>query len=163
MYSMVGFQTKMKWPEQRRVFAMIPGLENADFFRFGSIHRNTYLNSPQVLTPDLSFRANRRIFAAGQITGVEGYVESAAIGLLAGRFAVGRCQGRSPAPPPRGTVLGALLNYVTSGPLGKFEPMNANLGLLPPTEKRRGEGKEQRHIRQCDAARLEFKQYLASH
>lgn len=156
MFSMVGFQTKMKWPEQKRVFSMLPALANAEFLRFGSVHRNTYFNSPQILSKNLSLKAAPRIFLAGQITGVEGYTESAAIGLLAGRFAAGNF-----ASPPATTVIGSLLSYVIDGGLGDFQPMNANLGLLPPTERRRGESKQDKKARQCAAAREAFQAYLA--
>jgi methylenetetrahydrofolate--tRNA-(uracil-5-)-methyltransferase len=161
MYSMVGFQTKMKWPEQKRVFGLIPALREAEFLRFGSVHRNTYLKSPEVLAPDLSFRAEPRVFLAGQITGVEGYTESAAMGLLAARAAVAKVRGEAFAMPPRDTMIGALAHYVTHGGLGEFQPMNANLGLLPPLERERGESKAQRKARQCQRARERFAEYQA--
>lgn len=156
MYSMVGFQTKMKWPEQKRVFSKIPGLQNAEFLRFGSVHRNTYVNSPKVLHSNLSIKAHPRVFLAGQITGVEGYTESAAIGLLAGRFA----GSKDFKAPPTSTVMGALLSYVTCGPLGPFTPMNANLGLLPkPDLGEKGLKKinksERKHM-QLDRAKKDF-------
>ena len=132
MYSMVGFQTKMKWPEQKRVFAMIPALRQVEILRYGSIHRNTYLKSPEFLAKDLSFKNAPRIFLAGQITGVEGYTESAAIGLLAGRACIAKIRGEDFVMPPRDTMLGALGHYVTQGCLGPYQPMNANFGLLPP-------------------------------
>jgi len=156
MYSMVGFQTKMKWPEQKRVFSMIPALRNAEFVRFGSVHRNTYIKSPEVLAHDLSFRSNRRVFLAGQLTGVEGYTESAAMGLLAGRAAVAALRGNEFAEPPRASIIGALHRYVTQGGLGPFQPMNANLGLLPPVEKRRGQSKVERKQLQCGKSRDAF-------
>jgi methylenetetrahydrofolate--tRNA-(uracil-5-)-methyltransferase len=159
MFSMVGFQTKMKWPEQRRVFSMIPALTEAEFLRFGSVHRNTYLLSPKVLGPDLSFRASPRIFLAGQVTGVEGYTESAAIGILAGRAALARVKGETFAMPPKDTMIGALAHYVTFGGLGDFQPMNANLGLLPPAGKRKGESKPERKARQCGEARRAFETF----
>lgn len=134
MYSMVGFQTKMKWPEQKRVFAMIPALKNLEILRYGSIHRNTYLKSPEFLNADFSFKKSNHVFLAGQITGVEGYTESAAIGLLAGRACAARLGGDSFSLPPKETILGALGRYVTEGVLGPYQPMNANLGLLPPPE-----------------------------
>lgn len=162
MFSMVGFQTKMKWPEQKKVFSMLPALAEADFLRFGSVHRNTYVNSPKVLSGDLSFRSAPRIFLAGQVTGVEGYTESAAIGLLAARFAAGKLRSTPFAPPPKTTMIGALLHYVTCGGLGEFQPMNTNMGLLPPAEYRRGEGKTMRRERQCLAARQEMAAYLES-
>jgi methylenetetrahydrofolate--tRNA-(uracil-5-)-methyltransferase len=156
MYSMVGFQTKMKWPEQKRVFSMLPALADAEFLRFGSVHRNTYFNSPQILNPDLSMKNSERVFLAGQITGVEGYTESAAIGLLAGRFAAAGFQR-----PPSATIIGALLSYVVEGGLGEFQPMNANLGLLPPTDRKKGESKADKKARQCALARDVFGQYLS--
>ncbi len=160
MYSMVGFQTKMKWPEQKRVFSMIPALAKAEFVRFGSVHRNTYVQSPKVLSGDLSFRANERIFLAGQVTGVEGYSESAAIGLLAGRAAAARIKNGPIRMPPKSTIIGALCDYVTVGPLGPFQPMNANLGLLPPMERRRGQSKADKKAAQATAARNEFAAWM---
>ena len=160
MVSMVGFQTKMKWPEQKRVFSMIPGLQNVDFFRFGSVHRNTYLKSPDVLRSDLSFHSSPHIFLAGQITGVEGYVESAAIGLLAGRAASARLHDSTWSLPPEGTMIGALAHYVTRGGLGEFQPMNANLGLLPLEPKQRGQSRADRKASQAAAARQRFAAYL---
>jgi len=161
MYSMVGFQTKMKWPEQKRVFSMIPALKEAEFLRFGSVHRNTYLKSPEVLLPDLSCRTSPRIFIAGQITGVEGYTESAAIGLLAGRALVAKMTGTQFTMPPKDTIIGALVHYVTHGGLGEFQPMNANLGLLPHLDRQRGESKAAKKARQCQAATHRFESYLS--
>ncbi|MBF0128249.1 MAG: methylenetetrahydrofolate--tRNA-(uracil(54)-C(5))-methyltransferase (FADH(2)-oxidizing) TrmFO [Magnetococcales bacterium] len=137
LWNMVGFQTKLTWPEQKRIFRTIPGLENAEFARLGAIHRNTYLNSPLLLDDHLRFKNRPDLFFAGQITGVEGYVESAACGLLAGIFlAKLLLTGSLPAPPPQETAHGALLNHVTRGDGARFEPMNINFGLLPPlTEK----------------------------
>ena len=163
MYSMVGFQTKMKWPEQQRVFALIPALHNAEFLRFGSVHRNTYLKSPEVLNPDLSVKGAPWLFVAGQITGVEGYTESAAIGLLAARAAVAKAQGRHFEMPPRDSMMGALVHYVTHGGLGDFQPMNANLGLLPHLERQRGESKADKKGRQCQAAHERFQRYAVDH
>lgn len=149
LWNMVGFQTKMKHAEQVRVFRMIPGLQHAEFARLGGLHRNTYLNSPRVLDGSLRLKAHPRLRFAGQITGVEGYVESAAIGLLAGRFAAVERLGRAPAAPPATTALGALLNHITGGHLvteeepstedaprtRSFQPMNINYGLLPPLDE----------------------------
>ncbi len=165
MYSMVGFQTKMKWPEQARIFGKLPSLGNAEFLRFGSVHRNTYLQSPSLLNGDLSFKTNIRVFLAGQITGVEGYTESASIGLLAGRAAVDRLRGAEFAVPPPNSVIGALLNYVAYGGKGDFSPMNANLGLLPPVEKPahvKKIGKSERKAMQCQSARTSFDSYMSS-
>lgn len=131
MYSMVGFQTKMKWPEQKRVFGLIPALKNAEFLRYGSVHRNTYVQSPEVLEADLSVKTRPYVFLAGQITGVEGYLESTAMGLLAGVHGALRLQGKIAVLPPPSTMIGALLHYVTHGGLGSFQPMNCNFGLLP--------------------------------
>ena len=129
MLSMVGFQTKMKWPEQKRVFTKLAALKDAEFLRFGSIHRNTYLKSPEVLAKDLSFKEYPRVFLAGQVSGVEGYLESAAIGLLAARSAVAKLKKVHFIFPPASSVLGALAQYITFG-AKSFAPMNANLGLL---------------------------------
>jgi len=136
---MVGFQTKLKHGEQVRVFRMIPGLEQAEFARLGGLHRNTFLNSPKLLDATLRLKADPRLRFAGQITGVEGYVESAAIGLITGRFAAAECLGRKLMPPPPTTALSALLNHITGGHLSadsegtrSFQPMNVNFGLFPP-------------------------------
>jgi methylenetetrahydrofolate--tRNA-(uracil-5-)-methyltransferase len=138
LWNMVGFQTKLKHAEQVRVFRMIPGLEQAEFARLGGLHRNTFLNSPKLLDGALRLRAEPRLRFAGQITGVEGYVESAAIGLLAGRFAAAERLGRDGVAPPPTTALGALLAHITGGHLvaeeRSFQPMNINYGLLPPLE-----------------------------
>ncbi|HEX5931996.1 MAG TPA: methylenetetrahydrofolate--tRNA-(uracil(54)-C(5))-methyltransferase (FADH(2)-oxidizing) TrmFO [Methyloceanibacter sp.] len=140
LWNMVGFQTKLKHGEQLRVFRMIPGLEQAEFARLGGLHRNTFLNSPKLLDTGLRLKADPRLRFAGQITGVEGYVESAAIGLIAGRFAGAERRGRALAPPPPTTAFGALLNHITGGHLSaedetgarSFQPMNVNFGLFPP-------------------------------
>ena len=138
LWNMVGFQTKLRHGEQVRVFRMIPGLERAEFARLGGLHRNTFLNSPKLLDASLRLKADSRLRFAGQITGVEGYVESAAIGLLAGRFAAAERQGLSVSPPPPTTALGALLAHITGGHLSaegdarSFQPMNVNFGLFPP-------------------------------
>ncbi|MEO5333685.1 MAG: methylenetetrahydrofolate--tRNA-(uracil(54)-C(5))-methyltransferase (FADH(2)-oxidizing) TrmFO [Magnetococcus sp. YQC-5] len=137
LWNMVGFQTKLTWPEQKRVFRTIPGLEQCEFARLGAMHRNTYLNSPQVLDEHGRLKSHPKIFFAGQITGVEGYVESAASGLLAGIFLAGQAvQGRLPELPPVVTAHGALLNHVTQGNGDSFQPMNINFGLFPPIETR---------------------------
>lgn len=137
LYNMVGFQTKLKYAEQTRVFRMIPGLETAEFARLGGLHRNTFLNSPKLLDPSLRLKAMPRLRFAGQVTGVEGYVESAAIGLLAGRFAAAERLGTPAARPPRTTALGALLAHITGGASAEsFQPMNVNFGLFPPVDER---------------------------
>jgi methylenetetrahydrofolate--tRNA-(uracil-5-)-methyltransferase len=144
LWNMVGFQTKLKHGEQTRIFRMIPGLENAQFARLGGLHRNTFLNSPRVLDATLRLKAQPRLRFAGQVTGVEGYVESAAIGLLAGRFASAELNGREMVPPPATTAFGALLNHITGGADEKtFQPMNVNFGLFPDlTERARGKDRK---------------------
>ena len=133
LYNMVGFQTKLKYGEQARIFRMIPGLEQAEFARLGGLHRNTFINSPRLLDQSLRLKVDPRLRFAGQITGVEGYVESAAIGLLAGRFAAAERLGRSIDRPPPTTAHGALLDHITGGASAStFQPMNINFGLLPP-------------------------------
>ena len=142
LYNMVGFQTKLKHGEQTRIFRMIPGLENAEFARLGGLHRNTYINSPVLLDGTLQLRGRPGLRFAGQITGCEGYVESAAVGLLAGRFAAAERLGRQPSLPPLTTAFGSLVNHITGGHIvsddepGKrsFQPMNINFGLFPPLE-----------------------------
>ena len=136
LYNLVGFQTRLKWPEQKRVFSMIPGLENAEFARFGSLHRNTYINSPGLIDKTLQLRKHPEIFFAGQITGVEGYVESAAMGLWAGIQASRHITGKPAVLPPPATVINGLLSHITDGFSGTFQPMNANFGILPPLEKK---------------------------
>ena len=148
LYNMVGFQTKLKHAAQVEVFRTIPGLKDAQFARLGGLHRNTFINSPRLLDSQLLLKAEPRVRFAGQVTGVEGYVESAAVGLLAGRFAAAEALGRPLEPPPLATALGALIAHVTGGHIegGKasFQPMNINYGLLPPMEapRRDAEGKK---------------------
>ncbi|EGO63137.1 methylenetetrahydrofolate--tRNA-(uracil(54)-C(5))-methyltransferase (FADH(2)-oxidizing) TrmFO [Acetonema longum] len=134
LYNMVGFQTHLKWPEQKRVFQLIPGLQNAEFVRLGVMHRNTYINSPLHLLPTLQMRNLARTFFAGQITGVEGYVESAATGLLAGMNAARLAAGKEPLIFPQSTAHGALVHYITHADVKNFQPMNINFGLMPPLE-----------------------------
>lgn len=136
LYNMVGFQTNLRFGEQKRVFSMIPGLGGAEFVRYGVMHRNTFLDSPRLLNPDFSLRADRRVFFAGQITGVEGYMESAASGLLAASALVRRRAGKPPLKLPPETMLGALSAYISDLSVQKFQPMGANMGLLPPLEHR---------------------------
>ncbi len=131
MYNLVGFQTKMTWPEQRRVFRMIPGLESAEFVRLGSMHRNTFINSPALLESTQQLKSDSRIFFAGQITGVEGYVESSASGFLAGIAAAALVQGQSIHMPSPETALGALMHHITNADVKHFQPMNINYGLFP--------------------------------
>lgn len=132
LYNLVGFQTHLKWPEQRRVFGMIPGLENAEFVRFGVMHKNTYLNSPQLLDKHFNLRNNKRFYFAGQMTGVEGYVESAASGLMAGLAAARALLELSEVEFPDVTAHGALANYISNPTIENFQPMNINFGLIPP-------------------------------
>jgi len=136
LYNMVGFQTKMKWGEQTRVFKTIPGLENADFARLGGLHRNTFINSPKLLDSTLRMKAAPRLRFAGQITGCEGYVESASIGLITGRIAAAERLGLEPSMPPAETAIGALINHITGGANAEtFQPMNVNFGLFPTLTK----------------------------
>lgn len=132
LYNLVGFQTHLKWPEQRRVFGMIPGLGNAEFVRFGVMHKNTYLNSPQLLDKHFNLRSNKRFYFAGQMTGVEGYVESAASGLMAGLAAARAILELPEVEFPDVTAHGALANYISNPAIENFQPMNINFGLIPP-------------------------------
>lgn len=134
LYSLVACQTRLKWSEQRRVFRLVPGLENAEFVRYGVVHRNTYLDSPRLLMPTLQFREDTRLFFAGQLVGVEGYIESAASGMIAGLNAARLAEGKPPLTPPRETMIGSLLHYIATYPHPDFPPMNANWGLLPEPE-----------------------------
>ncbi|MBI5074496.1 MAG: methylenetetrahydrofolate--tRNA-(uracil(54)-C(5))-methyltransferase (FADH(2)-oxidizing) TrmFO [Nitrospirae bacterium] len=133
-YNMVGFQTRLTWPEQKRVFSMIPGLEAADFLRYGSIHRNTFINAPVLLNKDLSFRQRSDLFLAGQITGVEGYIESTAMGLIAGVNAALRLQGKIIPEVPPYSAHGALIRHITESESKHFQPSNINFGLFPASE-----------------------------
>jgi len=142
LYSMVGFQTRMKWGDQKRVFQLIPGLEHAEFVRYGVIHRNTYIQSPKLLNDTLQMREYPNVFFAGQITGVEGYVESAATGILAGRNAARHLLGQPLRMLPDTTMLGALVNYVAHYDGKDFQPMNANWGIVPPLPERIRDKKE---------------------
>ena len=163
LYNIVGFQTKMKYGAQTDVFRMIPGLENASFARLGGIHRNSFLNSPRLLDSALRLRADPRLRFAGQITGVEGYVESAAMGLLAGRMAAAERLGRPLAPLPPTTAMGALVTHITGGADAKtFQPMNVNFGLFPPLEDVRGgrRGRKERYKGYTDRAKGEFAGWL---
>jgi len=132
LYNLVGFQTRLKWGEQRRVFSLIPALKNAEFVRYGVMHRNTFINSRQVLAPTLQYRQRETLFFAGQLTGVEGYVESAASGIVAGINAGRRLRALDPLVFPLNTALGALLNYISEEAVGSFQPMNVTFGLFPP-------------------------------
>ena len=136
MYNIVGFQTHLKWGEQKRVFGMIPGLSHAEFIRYGVMHRNTYIDSPDLLDATMESRKQRGLFFAGQMTGVEGYVESAASGIVAAYAAAARFLGREPKAFPRETAIGALCHYISHFDGKNFQPMNVNFGLIPPLEKR---------------------------
>jgi methylenetetrahydrofolate--tRNA-(uracil-5-)-methyltransferase len=136
LFNLVGFQTHLKWGEQKRVLSMIPGLENAEFVRYGVMHRNTFLNSPKLLQPTYQYKGSASLFFAGQMTGVEGYVESAASGLIAGVNAARLAQGQDCLVFPRETALGSMAHYVTSADPAHFQPMNANFGLFPPLANR---------------------------
>ncbi|MGY6547403.1 MAG: methylenetetrahydrofolate--tRNA-(uracil(54)-C(5))-methyltransferase (FADH(2)-oxidizing) TrmFO [Roseinatronobacter sp.] len=164
LYNMVGFQTKMKYGAQTTVLRMIPGLENASFARLGGIHRNTFLNAPTVLDDQLRLRSHPHIRFAGQITGVEGYVESAAMGLLAGRMAAAEMLGLTSSPPPRETAMGALVHHITGGADAKtFQPMNVNFGLFPPIDVRGGRrGRKDRYRAYTDRAKAAFMGWLGA-
>lgn len=157
LYNIVGFQTHLKWPEQRRVFGMIPGLEKAEFVRFGVMHKNTYLNSPQLLDNHFRLRSNKRFYFAGQMTGVEGYVESAASGLMAGLHAARELKGLPEVNFPAETAHGSLANYISNPAIENFQPMNINFGLIPPLSVRIRKKKEKnaqiaaRALEQLDA------------
>jgi len=155
-YNLVGFQNHLRFPEQERVFRMIPGLSRAEFVRFGQMHRNTYINSPRLLVDTLQMRMRPDVFFAGQLVGVEGYVESIMTGLVAGLNAVRLASGKNPSAPPTETACGALLHYITHAPPRNFQPMNIVFSLLPPVEGRIGQGKKipkaERHRLQCEVA-----------
>ena len=164
LYNLVGFQTKMKHGAQAEVFRTIPGLESAAFARLGGIHRNTFLNAPRLLDGRLRLRADPRLRFAGQITGVEGYVESASIGLLAGRMAAAERLGLALDPPPGTTAIGALVRHVTGGAeAATFQPMNVNFGLFPPLDDARGgrRGRRERYKGYTDRAKADFAAWLA--
>ncbi len=163
LYNIVGFQTKMKYGAQTSVFRMIPGLENAEFARLGGIHRNTFLNSPTLLDDRMRLRSRPHIRFAGQITGVEGYVESAAMGLLAGRMAAADIQGRTLPPVPQTTAMGALIHHITGGAEAKtFQPMNVNFGLFPPLDGVRGgrRNRRDRYKGYTDRAKEDWRGWL---
>ena len=162
LWNIVGFQTKLKHGEQSRLFRTIPGLENAEFARLGGLHRNTFLNSPRLLDQTLRLKAMPRLRFAGQITGCEGYVESAAVGLMAGRFAAAEIAGTVQAPPPLTTAMGALLGHITGGAdATTFQPMNVNFGLFPPIDGSY-RGKERKQALAARALR-DFDEWLAPH
>lgn len=142
MFNLVGFQTNLKFPEQKRVFRMIPGLQNAEFVRYGVMHRNSFLDSPRLLNSDFSLRSNPYLYFAGQITGVEGYMESAASGIMAGINAVRRADGKEPLTLEDKTMIGALSDYISDESVKNFQPMGANFGILPPIEPKIRDKKE---------------------
>ncbi len=163
LYNIVGFQTKMKYGAQTAVFKMIPGLENASFARLGGIHRNTFINSPTLLDDQMRLKSRPNIRFAGQITGVEGYVESAAMGLVAGRMAAAELMGKTLNPPPPETAMGALITHITGGADAKtFQPMNVNFGLFPPIDAKGGrKGRQTRYKAYTDRAKAAFTEWLA--
>ena len=164
LYNIVGFQTKMKYGAQTAVFKMIPGLQDANFARLGGIHRNTFINSPTLLDNQMRLKTRPNIRFAGHITGVEGYVESAAMGLLAGRMAAAELQGRTLSPPPPDTAMGALITHITGGADAKtFQPMNVNFGLFPPIDAKGGrKGRKDRYKAYTDRAKLAFTAWLSA-
>jgi len=164
LYNIVGFQTKMKYGAQTEVFRMIPGLSEATFARLGGIHRNTFLNSPRLLDGGMRLKSKPHIRFAGQITGVEGYVESSAMGLLAGRMAAADLTGRTLAPVPETTAMGALLNHITGGADAKtFQPMNVNFGLFPPVDAKGGRrGRRDRYKAYTDRAKADWQRWLGA-
>ena len=162
LYNIVGFQTHLKWPEQRRVFGMIPGLENAEFVRYGVMHRNTFINSPETMRPTMQFKDNDHLFFAGQMTGVEGYVESASSGLVAGINAARICKGLEPVVFPQETAHGSLCHYITTAPAKHFQPMNVNFGIMSPIKEkiRDKKLKKQRIAERALTTLEEFKQCI---
>ncbi len=163
LYNIVGFQTKMKYAAQTAVFKMIPGLQNASFARLGGIHRNTFLNSPTLLDDQMRLKSRPNIRFAGQVTGVEGYVESAAMGLLCGRMAAAEILGQVLPPPPADTAMGALITHITGGADAKtFQPMNVNFGLFPPIDAKGGrKGRKDRYKAYTDRAKDSFTAWLS--
>ena len=164
LYNIVGFQTKMKYGAQTEVLRMIPGLQKARFARLGGIHRNTFLNSPILLDEQMRLKSRPNIRFAGQITGVEGYVESAAMGLLAGRMAAGEILGQPVEVPPNTTATGALVTHITGGAAAKtFQPMNVNFGLFPPIEGLKGgrKGRKDRYKAYTDRAKTDWTTWLS--
>lgn len=164
-FNMVGFQTRLTIPEQKRIFRMIPGLENAEFLRFGSIHRNTYMDSPRLLSADLSFKERPQIYLAGQLCGNEGYTESIATGHLAALFACERLNGSALVPPPDVTAIGAILKHVTSSPVQPFTPSNIHFGLFPALEQgsRKRIGKKEKKEMLCKRATVALEQWKKMH
>ena len=160
MYNIVGFQTNLKFGEQKRVFSLIPGLENAEFVRYGVMHRNSFLNSPKLLDADFSLRSDRRIFFAGQITGVEGYMESAASGIMAGINMTRKLSGKDSLILPTDTMIGALSHYISDESVTDFQPMGANMGILPPCPTRIKD-KQERYRIVAEAALMSLDKSIA--
>jgi len=160
LYNLVGFQTNLKYPEQKRVLRLIPGLENAEFIRYGQMHRNTFIASPKLLKPTLQFHNRDDLFFAGQIIGVEGYMGNIATGLLAGINAARLHKNQKPFDPPQTTMLGALCHYVTHASLKDFQPMKANFGILPPIENADHLGKRERAKAYADRAIIDLEKFL---
>jgi methylenetetrahydrofolate--tRNA-(uracil-5-)-methyltransferase len=158
-YNLVGFQNHLKFGEQARVLRLIPGLENARFLRYGQIHRNTYINAPTLLTETLQMKEHPQVLFAGQICGVEGYVESIAAGLMAGIYATALARGLSPLPPPRPSAFGSLTNYITHADPRKFQPANITFDLLPPLD-RKVRDRQERHRLQCELALKDFEGWM---
>ncbi|MGA8182791.1 MAG: methylenetetrahydrofolate--tRNA-(uracil(54)-C(5))-methyltransferase (FADH(2)-oxidizing) TrmFO [Terriglobia bacterium] len=164
-YNLVGFQNHLKFPEQKRILRMIPGLENAEFLRYGQIHRNTYINAPRLLSPDLSFRVHPQVFIAGQLSGVEGYVECIATGLLAGLAIAHRARQATFSPPPRTTALGSLVHYVTHASPLNYQPANIAFDLLPPMDglpREVARDRRARREKQCERALRDLQPWLES-
>ena len=164
-YNLVGFQNHLKFGEQQRILRLIPGLENATFLRYGQIHRNTYIHAPSLLTETLQLKAHPQIMIAGQLSGIEGYTESIASGMLAGRYAAALAQGRTPTPAPRASANGSLTHYITHSETKKFQPANITFDLLPPLEedlRKKIRDKKERHKIQCDRALAAWSDWLTS-
>jgi methylenetetrahydrofolate--tRNA-(uracil-5-)-methyltransferase len=163
LYNLVGFQTNLKYPEQQRVLRLIPGLENAEFIRYGQMHRNTFIASPKLLKPTLQFHNRDNLFFAGQITGVEGYMGNIATGLLAGQNAARLRKNQEPMTLPQTTMLGALCHYVTHADLKDFQPMKANFGIMPILENTKHTGKRERGKMYAERAMIELESFLSQH
>jgi methylenetetrahydrofolate--tRNA-(uracil-5-)-methyltransferase len=164
-YNLVGFQNHLKFGEQNRVLKLIPGLENAMFLRYGQIHRNTYIHAPSLLTETLQLKAHPGIMIAGQLSGVEGYTESIASGMLTGIYAAAIANGETPTPAPRLSANGSLIHYITHSETKKFQPANITFDLLPPLEeevRRKIRDKKERHKLQCDRALAAWNEWLAT-
>jgi methylenetetrahydrofolate--tRNA-(uracil-5-)-methyltransferase len=161
MYNLVGMQTRLRRGDQVKAFRLVPGLQYAEILRYGSIHRNTFIQSPLLLADTLQFRGDTAVLFAGQLTGVEGYLESTATGLLAGINAARLIRGRPPVSPPPGTMLGALLAYITRTDPRHFQPINANFGLLPPTPRPARDRRERSHLH-AERALAQFRAWQLS-